>query len=154
MTTHYSLSLNPRKLRASAKDHAAKLTMLMQPNDVPVLIYRGMSGISAATALSFALDDLGQACGMVYVRKYSEDSHGGERERALPGMCMSQRFVMVFVDDFISTGSTLRKAVEGAAGIADFSEDMFSVCLGDSGGGQCGVKAHTMQAALLQAVYF
>lgn len=149
MTTHYSLSLNPGKLSRAAKHKAAQLVYKLRDNEVPILIYRGMSGIAAATALSLALDTMGRECGMIYVRKDNEYSHGNDNyERAMPAICMGQVFVMVFVDDFCSSGRTRIYTIEAARCVAYFSELMVTVCLGNSQGLDSGVWLHTVEDGL------
>jgi len=107
---HYSYAQHPHKLLpwaiAMAKD--------IQDKGItnPILVYRGMSGISAATAISLELYRLGIEVGMFYIRKDSEQSHGEifthsyEWQGQIP-----EDACFIFVDDFVAGGTTWRECL-------------------------------------------
>jgi len=82
---------------------------------IPVLCYSGMSGIAGATAISIYLqmEDLTKEIGMIYIRKPKEDSHGvlAERNIKIDSLNNLNHF-LVFVDDFVSGGSTLDRVAK------------------------------------------
>lgn len=85
MSTHYSDAQKPKQLRAwSIKNAGFLISHWRKTEKVAVLAYRGMSGISSATALTMALDAKRTKMPyiMVYVRKENEDSHGHPIEYA------------------------------------------------------------------------
>lgn len=104
--SHYSLAQKPKELLKWAE--AIAVDIYVREIRYPVLVYRGMSGISAATALSLQLHILGIQHGMVYVRKENEDSHGDEIERE---PFENDNPTFIFVDDFISSGDTKSKCL-------------------------------------------
>lgn len=116
--SHYSNAQNPEELyRNAALQVEGKLIPAYNDReDVrPVLCYRGMSGIASATAvrLYLHLNYPSFTCGMLYVRKPNERSHGSAVEIEYPhGWSMYKkgcaRLEAVFVDDFIASGSTLQ----------------------------------------------
>jgi hypothetical protein len=75
---------------------------------IPVFCYRGMSGTGLATVLQQAwFNQQDETPGMIYVRKPSEKSHSyRDSEYFLPDPLFQQDFVLVFVDDFVSSGKT------------------------------------------------
>jgi hypothetical protein len=125
MSTHYSLAQKTRDLHAQAlvwADFLVKWTRQRgNKRKIPVLCYSGMSGIASATALSLILTikyPRFKFC-MVYVRKENENSHGEKIEHNLFGGEGSvftleslvageakEKMFPVFVDDFVSGGST------------------------------------------------
>lgn len=122
---HYSNALNPQMLSEWANRAAAFLVdQWSQHNrgrELPVLCYRGMSGIASATALSVALatNHPRFSFGMLYLRKSGEQSHGncchyntiGEGSNA---DYTRKQWHFVFVDDFICDGGTLEATFRGA----------------------------------------
>ena len=100
--THYSLAQNTKMLKV----WAARMSLSVLDRGIyqPVLVYSGMSGIAAATALSIALDNIGVQFGMIYVRKENEKSHGHVTEYEIPEGFDSCTYI--FVDDFICEGDT------------------------------------------------
>lgn len=100
--SHYSLGQKPKELFKWAENMA--LSFLDKGIHNPVLVYSGMSGISAATALSLALYKLGVYSGMIYVRKEGEKCHGRHIEREVPGDWENSSITHIFVDDFIVDG--------------------------------------------------
>lgn len=138
VNTHYSKCLNPALLSLWASTSAQQIEERLQPGEVPVLCYRGMSGTGSATALSLALHYIGVQHGMIYVRKDAEmkDCHGGRVERALPALGMADQPILVFVDDFIGTGRTRYLVLTAAADAvpANMSEDCLVALSGKSEG--------------------
>ncbi len=110
-THNYSLSQSPRRLGEWASDVAA---MIKESGISPVLVYSGMSGVSAATALSLALHPLGVNYHMCYIRKENEVSHGVKIEHTFVGWDdkIPEGFTLVFVDDFISSGTTMKYCID------------------------------------------
>jgi len=109
----YSLAQQPAALGKWAKE----IVKSFEFNEIkdPVLVYRGMSGIACATALSLPLQKKKINCSMIYVRKPEEISHGHPIEFYGEG-CIAQEFsskelasitgTLVFVDDFMVSGKT------------------------------------------------
>lgn len=113
MTTHYSKAQNPSNLYPWAREAARELIVWAEENNYcPILCYSGMSGISTATAISIALyiKKPSFSFGMVYVRKAEEESHGNSTEYNIP--YNTSKKVMVFVDDFVATGTTFERVKE------------------------------------------
>jgi orotate phosphoribosyltransferase len=110
-STHYSAAQDPARLARIADRNATKLIEYMTanyPDCIPVLMYRGMSGIANATAVSLALHAKGyKKHRMIYVRKKNEDSHGCDVETSV-SFTDPDKVVLVFVDDFISSGETFK----------------------------------------------
>lgn len=100
--THYSLAQNTKKMKLWAT--GMSLSIFDKEVENPVLVYSGMSGVAAATALSIALDNIGVEFGMIYVRKENEESHGEKIEYEIPDRFNSRTYI--FVDDFIASGET------------------------------------------------
>lgn len=122
--SHYSNAQKPAELYTNAAQQVQdKLVRAYNGrSDVrPVLCYQGMSGIAAATAvrLYLHLHFPMFTCGMLYVRKPDEKSHGNRVEIEYPhGWSMYDEgcacLEAVFVDDFICSGGTLREVHEAA----------------------------------------
>ena len=122
--SHYSNAQNPDELyRNAALQVEGKLIPAYNDRaDVrPVLCYRGMSGVAAATAvrLYLHLNHPLFTCGMLYVRKLGEKSHGDAVEIEYPDRWdMNEAgcsgLEAVFVDDFICSGTTLREVHDAA----------------------------------------
>lgn len=108
--SHYSLA-HDHRLYDFGRAAANKIYELTDGrNNDAVLIYTGMSGISAATAIACAqLARHRKPSRMCYVRKLNESSHGlhVETEDA-PWSTLS---MAIFVDDFVSSGRTLSHMV-------------------------------------------
>ena len=74
----------------------------------PLLCCMGSSGLAITTATALRLDAEDYKFGVMYVRKEGEKSHGNRVEWGnVVGMDMKDAQA-VFVDDFISSGTTLR----------------------------------------------
>lgn len=100
--SHYSLAQKPKQLHLWASRMA--MSIIDNMIEEPVLVYTGLSGISAATALSIVLSGFGKSCGMVYIRKKLEKSHGNPIESEIPNSFTNPEYI--FVDDFICSGDT------------------------------------------------
>lgn len=124
--SHYSLAQKPKQLLKWAENIA--IDIHLREIKYPVLVYRGMSGVSSATALSLQLYILGIDHGMVYVRKDNEDSHGDGIEREPFNNDFTPTFI--FVDDFVSSGKTKRECVNKIAGCGWWSDSktQFDYC--------------------------
>lgn len=115
--SHYSLSQKPDLLKTWADSTATQLiTKFHGTGKAPLLMYRGFSGAGMATALGLALYQQQPEFrfGMVYVRKHGDQSHGDPVESEF----MHERctLIPVFVDDFISSGATLKATLDGVKG--------------------------------------
>lgn len=84
-------------------------------DEIPVLIYSGMSGTALATALACAYYNVsgGKTIHMMYVRKDSElnDCHGDKLECETLGRFHETGYNIhaIFVDDFVSSGATFKR---------------------------------------------
>lgn len=121
MSTHYSLAHKTRDLRNQAKIWAVALIQKCKARSnktrkIPILCYAGMSGTSAATALSLALLEIDPnfVFKMCYVRKKNEKSHGNNIEHDLEEHQDWSKTFLVFVDDFISSGDSRKFVVKAA----------------------------------------
>lgn len=111
---HYSLAHNPAAMNAWASKMARNVAKKYSgTNRIPVLTYRGMSGIATATALANALVRLKNCPSfyMMYCRKYDEVTNGNpEYEMTLikkNELDAPTEYDFVFVDDFICSGESL-----------------------------------------------
>ena len=98
-TMNYPVGLNIQQNIPIIKQ-MAKLLKLEYPKKTLVFWVRGSSGAMIAAMISGFLR--GQECVIHYVRKSGEDSHGGSDYRQMGNA------IHVIVDDFMSTGSTIR----------------------------------------------
>lgn len=113
MSTHYSCALDPVELSSFADSTADTLIALLETEGIAMsrvfLAYRGLSGIALATALSLSiLKKTNVAVGMTCVRKPPDylNSHGYAIEKSAD---YGENSYIVFVDDFISSGATLKE---------------------------------------------
>jgi orotate phosphoribosyltransferase-like protein len=113
--SHYSFGQKPSDLRSLSKTTAEQLSDMFAkqlPGKVPLLVYTGMSGVSHATALSLYLEPYGNEFAMAYVRKAGEKSHGTQIEFDRVNRrntAKDPEYVLVFVDDFVSSGATFKR---------------------------------------------
>lgn len=109
--THYSLAFKHDALERWAADAAAKLFVLIGDR-VPVFCYSGYSGITHGQALARAWRKKHADFGEAYVRKEDEKSHGREVEWGFStDDAQDAHHVVVFVDDFVSSGRTRQWAI-------------------------------------------
>ena len=108
--SHYSMGQKSHQLLKWAEK--SSLTFFDHEISKPVLVYTGMSGISAATALSLQLHVIGIKHGMCYIRKKNEKSHGNTIEWELLTDWEKDDVTPIFVDDFIDQGKTLGYVVK------------------------------------------
>lgn len=116
--THYSNVFN-RDMMLNRAEQIATDIEETYPDAKICLVYTGFSGISHATYLAQALE---KAPLQIYVRKDGEVSHGDPIEISSsavldypPSQYSEQNptgLLLVFVDDFVSTGDTLRRCAE------------------------------------------
>lgn len=115
---HYSLAQSPRRMNIWSRAAASSLSKLVKQNNfLPRLLYRGYSGSATATALACAIAALPEKkqfdFRMTYLRKSNENSHSScKYETALVELeanpdVLTRTEIIVFVDDFIETGSTI-----------------------------------------------
>lgn len=111
-STHYSQAFNPDVMKNWAKTALPLIKAAISlkfPDHIPVLLYSGMSGVSHAMYLSNLMHTRRFKHEHIYIRKKREESHGQPVEYS-SFKCddfKKQKYVLVFVDDFISTGSTV-----------------------------------------------
>lgn len=108
VNTHYDIALKSAKLHKWAEDAAKRVVAECTKRKItPLFAYRGMSGVTHATALTQAIYRLAPRFhfGVAYVRKSNEESHGISVETAYN---KTKRYVLVFVDDFVCGGHTFR----------------------------------------------
>lgn len=110
-TTHYSDSMLPAVLATwavvMARDIVNKFSKKGEfASCIPVLCYSGMSGIAHATALSLELSKKKNFIfNLIYVRKQNESTHGHSVEWS-SSYSKRSKYMLIFVDDFISSGTT------------------------------------------------
>ena len=112
-SSHYSYALNPEYMILWSKKMAKTIQTLIKSNKglgYPVLCYSGMSGINHVAYLSMALTTLKVKFGQMYVRKDGEYAHGMNIEQT-SFMHRKRKILLIFVDDFISSGKTLKQTV-------------------------------------------
>ena len=117
--THYSKSMSPKYMSVWGKSAAIELErcMMADAGFRPVLVYRGMSGIAAATAIISNLEaEFCDRVGMIYVRKDHEDSHGCDIEVGNPDTLQNNP-TFVVCDDFIDSGHTVLTILKTISGI-------------------------------------
>lgn len=102
--------MRPHILAAWANE-AAPIVIARYKNSktVPTFIYQGSSGIAVVTALTQAIVRLDSALhfATAMVRKENENSHGRAVESYNLVSTSKQKLALIFVDDFIATGTTL-----------------------------------------------
>lgn len=111
-SSHYGESMNPEYMANWAKWVVKDIRKLLKQGKYPVLIYRGMSGVTTATALAMHMDSNdGANFGMIYVRKEDEKSHGGTIETSLMKSA-GREIAWIFCDDFIDKGGTALEVIQ------------------------------------------
>jgi adenine/guanine phosphoribosyltransferase-like PRPP-binding protein len=101
---------------------AIKVQHLREEMGFKALACCGSSGMMAAAVLTVALD-----IPVVYVRKKDENSHGSSVESNSVGIAIPKYLI---VDDFICTGSTLDRVVDGIEKFADRNQMLRPECMG------------------------
>lgn len=115
ISSHYGMSMDPDYMVRWARWVVKDIRKLLKAGKYPVLIYRGMSGVSTATALAMHMDyDDGENFGMIYVRKEDENSHGGSIERSLLS-ARGREIAWIFCDDFICKGTTALEVIQSVS---------------------------------------
>ena len=108
--SHYGIGMYPDRLSEWATPVALSLRQYLRshPGTFPILVFRGMSGVSTATTLSLKLFEKGIKHAKLYVRKEGEKSHGADVEGNGFEEYLHSRHtpLFVFVDDFIDQGKT------------------------------------------------
>lgn len=114
-SSHYGESMNPEYMMGWAKWVVKDIRKLLKAGKYPVLIYRGMSGVTTATALAMHMDSNdGANFGMIYVRKEDEKSHGGRIEMSLMKSA-GREIAWIFCDDFIDKGTTALEVIQAVS---------------------------------------
>lgn len=117
--THYSKSMSPKYMSVWGKSAAVELErcMMADAGFRPVLVYLGMSGIAAATAIISNLEkEFCDRVGMIYVRKEREASHGCDIEVGNPDALHNNPTIVV-CDDFIDSGETVLTILKAISGM-------------------------------------
>lgn len=115
--THF----NTAKLRSKAKALALVLPGLMERNEVDAVVVTGKSGMSLAFATLMLID-----FPLVVVRKRGENSHGNNIEGT--GTINVRRYIVL--DDFISSGATVRTIVQDINDLATALSETAPECVG------------------------
>ena len=120
-TNHYgSRSLSGYELSKFASWGCKKIRET-KDEGIPVLIFRGLSGSTMATAINVRYNSMHQQdMGMVYVRKPEESSHSKSNlmtswpEDKTPSEALIGNFTYryYFVDDFIDRGNTFIQCMQ------------------------------------------
>jgi orotate phosphoribosyltransferase len=115
-SSHYSQSFNTALMKQWARASAVNINKVKNiefPKHRIVLVYTGMSGVSHAMFLSAALHRNGVRAEHLYVRKGHEKSHGSSTlEYSMFEDYNKHQYVLVFVDDFTSTGATRKRCLK------------------------------------------
>lgn len=117
--SHYGSSMNPYYMDEWGRIIAKEVDALIADGKFPILVYRGMSGTTAATAISMFINKTGTVdYATVYVRKKNEKSHGNnvEHSRIILG---GREPVWIICDDFISTGRTVLEILKAITNFFD-----------------------------------
>lgn len=101
---------------------SVKIQHLCEEMKIDALACCGSSGMMAAAVLTVALD-----IPIIYVRKQGESSHGSSVESNSIGKPILRYLI---VDDFICTGATLDRIVEGIEKFADRNSMQRPECVG------------------------
>jgi orotate phosphoribosyltransferase len=114
-TSHYGISQKPDQLIPWAGDAVKKLHKIMIDGGyrIPIFCYRGMSGVSHATmiATQYYMEH-GNSFAMFYCRKPNEKSNSSRKNEYSCGYSdIEGKFIVVFVDDFIDSGETVKIVV-------------------------------------------
>ncbi len=108
--SHYSLAQDTFRLKAWAKKAHAFIKKNFAKENV-YLVYTGMSGIAAATAITMQQEEDEKEYGMIYIRKKEEVAHGGPIEDN--GVYEWEKDkIFIFVDDFLCSGETFMRCYE------------------------------------------
>ena len=120
LSSHYSFAMKPKQMRQWSNKQAIHLCEVLRQrntkNTFPVLVYTGMSGVSHAAYLSAALNRRGLEFGQIYVRKEGERSHTTRNGYEISDNAESNEkdITLVFIDDFVCSGKTLKTCVKAA----------------------------------------
>lgn len=110
---HYSDALDPvsaiNTAKAVVKRHEDLFRRMNRKGTGIVLVFTGLSGITAATRLAERLRCKRIKVKMLYIRKPEETSHGSSVHFTshYPVRKTLKKAAVIFCDDFVSTGATL-----------------------------------------------
>lgn len=126
--THYGNSMNAPVLYPWAKRMASDIVrkyLRNKKNILPILVYRGMSGVTTATAIMAAIPAKYRTdIGLIYVRKENEESHGSKVEHTVNidyANIGQVEPVIIFCDDFIDSGATMVETMTVVVSYFNFS---------------------------------
>lgn len=149
--SHYGSSMDVKWMAKWGKRMGRHVAKLIDSGVYPILVYRGMSGISAANAIAYRLaEKYGKDFGMVYVRKPEEKSHGAAVEYTSISP-YQKPVVWIFCDDFVSTGVSLLETLKGASkkfGVIPLDRVLYALTLGE----MRQKAAFTLHSSLLTAI--
>jgi orotate phosphoribosyltransferase len=137
---YYNHAMRPATMRSIAEGNASRLRQMLEGAQ-PVFCFSGMSGTAHAYALAYAYG--GDDFGMMYVRKDGESRNSCRSvEFHIPDKGDARRRVLVFVDDLISSGTTLDRTISGALRTmrlerGDFERTVYFKALGGSSNAIC-----------------
>lgn len=133
--SHYGSSMNAFYMGEWGRKIASLIVSIIETDKYPILIYRGMSGTTTATAIAVSIpEEHRHNFGMVYVRKKNEKSHGQKIEYSSLDPA-NREVVWILCDDFISSGKTALEIIKEVSTYFEFDMDLdalrFAVSLGD-----------------------
>lgn len=96
----------------------AELMVRLLPQRVSVLVSSSSSGCALASAMIVIAAQQGRRLENIYVRKNNESKHGG-RSCELWWLDTCKNRVAAFVDDFINSGETFKRAVREIGGVVE-----------------------------------
>jgi orotate phosphoribosyltransferase-like protein len=96
----------------------AELMVRLLPQRVSVLVSTSSSGCALASAMIVIAAQQGRRLENIYVRKNNESAHAG-RSCDLLWLDTCENRVAAFVDDFINSGETFKRAVREIGGVVE-----------------------------------
>lgn len=125
--SHYGSSMDAFYMGEWGRTIAPHITSIIESGKYPILIYRGMSGTTTATAIAVNIpEEHRKSFGMVYIRKKNEKSHGNRVEYSYLDPA-DREVVWVVCDDFISSGTTALEILKVVSQYFDMEIPMDSV---------------------------
>lgn len=149
--THYGSSMDAFYMGEWGRKMAATISSTIDAGKYPILIYRGMSGTTTATAIAVNIkEEHRHQFGMVYVRKKNEKSHGSKIEYSKLDPA-NREIVWILCDDFISSGKTALEIIKAVSMHFDLDIDLnkllFAVSLSEQFS-EIADKLNTLESAV------